>query len=103
MIRVVVATLFLCLAACDSVERQVISDAEQKVASLLRDPSSAQFRNVRHRVSETGANIVCGEVNAKNAFGGYAGFQRFLYDAGTAKLDDGDEPDFDQRWWKLCF
>lgn len=43
------------------------------------DPNSAQFRNVR----EDDMNLVCGEVNAKNAVGAYAGFSSFAYDAKT--------------------
>ncbi len=47
---------------------------EQAVREKLRDPDSAKFRNV------SGDKIDgqwCGEVNAKNGMGGYAGWQRF--------------------------
>jgi hypothetical protein len=47
------------------------------VADRLKDPDSAQIRNVM--VSPDGENLtVCGEVNAKNAYGGYVGFRKFL-------------------------
>lgn len=42
----------------------------------LRDPSSVQFRNIR-TVSDEISNGVCGEYNAKNAYGGYVGFKMF--------------------------
>lgn len=50
-----------------------IDRAREAVAEKLNDPGSAQFRNER---SEKGG-WVCGEVNGKNAFGGYIGFKRY--------------------------
>lgn len=58
------------------------SQAEKAVAASLRDPSSAQFRNVVERSTAT-----CGEVNGKNAFGAYVGFKRFVYKDGTVLID----------------
>jgi len=43
--------------------------AREFVTANLKDPDSAKFRNQKG---------VCGEVNAKNSFGGYAGFVRFI-------------------------
>ena len=53
------------------------SHIEEAVAAELRDPSSAQFRNIRE-----GTETACGEVNAKNAFGAYTGFRQFAYRRG---------------------
>jgi hypothetical protein len=55
-----------------SFEADQVRDAKSAVANSLKDPDSAQFRNVVYR-----APHVCGEVNAKNGFGGYAGFKKF--------------------------
>lgn len=52
---------------------QVIATAQSLVKDRLKDPESAQFRNVR-RLPD---GDVCGEVNSKNGFGGYVGFQHF--------------------------
>lgn len=52
------------------------------VLAKLRDPDSAKFRNVRklgmlgEGVPDSPA-VYCGEVNAKNAMGGYPGFVHF--------------------------
>lgn len=47
----------------------------------LLDPSSATFRNIRAAdvTLQSGKTIrrVCGEVNAKNSLGGYAGYAMF--------------------------
>ncbi len=63
------------------------SAATRAVADLTRDPSAAQFRQVRQGYGAT----VCGEVNAKNAFGAYVGFTPFIYDTvGGAYLPNED-------------
>lgn len=48
------------------------------VAQQLKDPDSAKFRNLEAFDGEQGRVVVCGEVNAKNSFGGYTGFQLFF-------------------------
>lgn len=50
---------------------------KQLVREALKDPDSAQFRNIRF---VQGGSVMCGEVNAKNGFGGYAGFTSFVVD-----------------------
>ena len=70
--------------------------ARQAVVNKLRDPSSAQFRNVRRIELSNGSTMFCGEVNSRNAYGGMSGFQRF--EAGvdrtgdaSALIDGGEE------------
>ncbi|CAN7162736.1 hypothetical protein LJR234_000312 [Mesorhizobium amorphae] len=52
----------------------------QAVAGVVKDPSSLQLRNLS-RFTPVGADYeaVCGELNAKNGFGGYVGFQAFQF------------------------
>jgi hypothetical protein len=47
------------------------------VRNQLKDPGSAQFRNVRVVPYKNG-RVVCGEVNGKNSYGGYVGFTPFV-------------------------
>lgn len=49
----------------------------ESLSNLMKDPGSVQFRNVGAVRDETGAITVCGEINAKNSFGGYVGFTPF--------------------------
>jgi len=66
-----------------------IAAAQSRVAAELKDPSSAQFRNV-----EQVGDRVCGEVNARNSFGGYAGFQQFYVKGDEVLLAaTGTDPD----------
>lgn len=84
--------------------------ARQAVVSKLRDPSSAQFRNVRRIEHSNGSTMFCGEVNGRNAYGGMSGFQRF--EAGvdrtgdaSALIDGGEELNttyFEGAWNQFC-
>ncbi len=64
-------------------ENPEFRDAKDAVKAELNDPDSANFRNVRAITVRTREGSVvrsiCGEVNAKNGFGGYSGFAPFVY------------------------
>ncbi|WP_112320575.1 hypothetical protein [Oceanibium sediminis] len=55
-----------------------VTVARSTVSQRLRDPMSAQFRNERAYRTSAGDTIICGEVNARNGFGGYVGFHTFF-------------------------
>lgn len=65
---------------------ELIRAAKTAVERDLRDPMSAQYRDIR--VVPGQVDIVCGEVNAKNAYGGYVGFRRFVATTDTVILED---------------
>lgn len=68
------------------------SHIEEAVAAELRDPSSAQFRNIME-----GTETACGEVNAKNAFGAYTGFRKFTYRGGITLFEPEQSPGFNTQ------
>ena len=70
-------------------QEQAIEKAKQVVASSLKDPDSAQFRNVRIANYMDG-KVVCGEVNGKNSYGGYVGFGPFVASTDSSTLYDRD-------------
>lgn len=65
-----------------------IREIEDRVKDTLADPESARFRSIflRHSRAENVASIVCVKVNAKNKFGGYAGYQEYY---GVYETNDG--------------
>lgn len=69
----------------------------------LKDPGSAQFRGVYFNRGVDGVPMTCGEVNSKNGFGGYTGFQRFI-SGGKPELTFMEEQvsDFSSAWNKFC-
>lgn len=50
---------------------------QSTVSYPLKDPGSAQFRGIQAVTKQDGTIFVCGEVNGKNSFGGYTGFEPF--------------------------
>ena len=89
---------------------QIRSAGHRAVLSELRDPSSAQFRNVRRIQRDNGSTVFCGEVNARNGYGGMAGFTRFeavVNNRGeaSAQLDSPDNlagAYFNTAWNQFC-
>jgi hypothetical protein len=58
------------LAACESSEEK---ELKEFVSSQFKDPQSTQFQKLVH-----GKGVLCGEINAKNGFGAYVGFKKFV-------------------------
>jgi hypothetical protein len=89
-----------------ALERRIESDLEystrETVKSMLRDPASARFGTVVV-VSKDGARTVCGSVNAKNGFGGYAGEQAFMGRNGVVTMRTGENSrTFLRQWAQWC-
>ena len=66
------------------------------VKNTLKDPDSAQFQNIEG---------YCGEVNAKNSYGGYIGFKKFYISNDMPIFYDEDADDtlsFSRGWFAHC-
>lgn len=100
--------LMLALAACGKTAAQKQKEdaatlttlGEKYVKEKILEPNQAQFRN--QFIGKGGAP--CGEVNAKDAFGGYIGFQRYISVARelTMLAQDVSPAEFDAQWQQLC-
>jgi hypothetical protein len=87
------AAIAALLGGCDLIpgtSANLEKRAKDRVAQLLIDPSSAQFRNVAAR-----DEAVCGEINGKNRMGAYVGFSRFYVDVGKGFAAIDPQFDFD--------
>ena len=104
----VALALLACVAACGKTAAQrqqeevatLTTLGEKYVREKVRDPASAQFRN--QFIGKGGAP--CGEVNAKDAFGTYIGFQRYISVARELTLlaQDVAPAEFEESWRELC-
>lgn len=82
-------------------EEKIANEAkvESIVKSVLKDPESAQFQNI---------DGVCGEVNAKNSYGGYTGFKKFVISKKDERVllevseSDVDYWPFTHAWYEYC-
>lgn len=67
---------------------EIMKEARTVITKDLKDPVTAQFRGefIRKFTNARGKDvfIVCGEVNAKNSYGGYVGFAPYYF-ASTGK------------------
>lgn len=80
--RVVIAIALLALSGCKPSDDPELTKAKALVARQLRDPSSAQFRDVEKCYGHPA--MFTGSVNGKNSFGAYTGFESFFVVGGTA-------------------
>ena len=62
-------------------QEKTIASAQDAAKKTLKDPDSAKFKNIR-MMDYDGGKVLCGEINAKNSYGGYVGYKRFV--AGTS-------------------
>ena len=104
----VAVVLMLALVACGKTAAQkqleeqatLTSLGEKYVKEKILEPGHAQFRN--QFIGKGGAP--CGEVNAKDAFGAYIGYQRYISVARDLTLlaQDVSPAEFEQQWQQLC-
>jgi hypothetical protein len=69
-----------------SVQPAWVKAAKARIEVQLVDPGSVQYRRlwVAEHTTDSGRELVlCGELNAKNSFGGYAGFRPFISTLGS--------------------
>lgn len=76
-----------------------IKNAKSKIEYSLNDSESARYRNVRFNIGKRMMKSVCGEINAKNKFGAYTGFKKFMYFADEDLVFFETDDDFVERAW----
>ncbi len=69
--------------------------SEMTLRKFLKDSDSAEIRN---------QNEYCGEVNSKNAFGGYTGFKRYIASPTLVAIEGENmsSSEFQSAWNKVC-
>lgn len=78
--------------------------AKEQMKTLLKDTDSARYENVNAYKTVLDNRTIyafCGEVNAKNGFGAYGGYERFLATSVLAE-DESEYSDFDSVWNVMC-
>jgi hypothetical protein len=83
-----IAAIALGIGLCSCGEDDPFAREKLAVRAALKDPDSAQFKDVRRCGSGV---MVQGSVNAKNGFGGYTGFTDFYTDGEKASLGEAGD------------
>lgn len=90
----------------DTTQQQLwISATERAVKGHMKDPGSVRFRNSRFTAYQGRTPVVCGEVNAKNGFGGRTGYQKFIASGetfGPYLEETTPAGEFAKAWNELC-
>lgn len=85
-LAVTVAALTYCPAAAQTADisielQRVFKAVSGKMQSTLKEPDSAKFRDTFYvgHVGQDGLTrySICGQINSRNSFGGYTGWQTF--------------------------
>ena len=69
---------------------ETIVAAKRAVRASLKDPDSAQFKDVYANYTEEFLVVACGRVNSKNSLGGYTGYKRFVSNGKSAIIEGRD-------------
>lgn len=76
-------------------QRRTMATLRKLMISSLRDPESAKTKSEFlswSNTSEAPVLSLCGFVNAKNGFGGYGGFQRYIVGMDGRVTMESSEP-----------
>lgn len=79
---------------------KTIVAAKRAVKSTLKDPDSAEFKDVYVNYTEEYGVVACGRVNAKNSLGGYTGDKAFVSGGKSVILEGRD--DIKSAWKDAC-
>ena len=84
-------------------EAASIEKGKEMVRAKMKDPASAQFRNVFFHRGLDSVPVTCGEVSGKTRFEGDGGFQRFV-SGGNPPLTylEDEVTDFSTVWEQMC-
>lgn len=76
-----------------------VKRAKRNISDNFKDPDSAKFRDVI--ISKPDVPTLCGQVNAKNSYGGYVGYKLFLHNAVHSIVSDSSNAISELKFIKL--
>ncbi len=98
------ALAFSCTASAASGDAAFVAAAKAVVTQDLKDPESVKFKGLGIYQSASGLNFLCGEMNAKNSYGAYTGYVRFVSAIeGLKVIDSPDSEMLNLLWPQWCY
>lgn len=99
----VVLLLTAGVAQAESADVYLLKEkARELVRARLKDPDAAKFQKLEPHKLDNGATIICGEVNSKNAYGGYAGFEKFFSTGSSVRFKADLPSTFEGVYQAVC-
>lgn len=80
--------------------KSFLSETKHQLKQQFKDPDSVKFKQVKYIDASELGEVIYGYVNAKNSFGAYRGFERFISNGKTTFLERKDE-NFTEIWEKI--
>jgi len=78
-----------------------VEKSKDAVRARLKDSKSAQFKGVFFS-DISGTPVACGQVNSKNSYGGYTGYQNFIAGGDSLVFLQKEVDGFYKLWTELC-
>jgi len=110
LLLIIIATavnLFSSSSSSGSKEKSEVSYSDAvwigktAVRNVLKNSDSAMFRSIEY-VKNGGGGFVCGEVNSKNSFGGFSGWQHFIAVGTQTVYLEEQVSGFRNVWRDVC-
>lgn len=83
-------------------DTNLIVKAKRYIGNISKDPSSIKYKNVGAFLDIEGNSYACGEFNAKNSFGAYVGYRKFIYNGSTMLMNGETKVPFSELEKKFC-
>lgn len=90
-------------------DKKVMDASMKLISSGMKDPSSVQFKGVYLQPNAVeGTSKVCGELNAKNSYGAYTGYEKFFVWVSLKNTIMATESEgyaganFEKLWLSIC-
>jgi hypothetical protein len=65
--------------AAGGVPQSTVRMVQATIREMMKDPESTKFRRTKTYRTKFGDQIVCGEYDARNSFGGYNGYEEYYF------------------------
>ncbi|RSO57531.1 hypothetical protein EA756_08535 [Acinetobacter lactucae] len=83
-------------------DTNLIVKAKRYIGNISKDPNSIKYKNVGAFLDIEGNSYACGEFNAKNSFGAYVGYRKFIYNGSTMLMNGETKVPFSELEKKFC-
>lgn len=85
-------------------EAEIVISGKRAILNKVKDPDSVIFKDVFHNYTQEIGVVACGRFNAKNSFGAYTGYTRFISSGKTTFIEgqNNTNPPFPKLWRMAC-
>lgn len=99
--------LFISSSSGGNGDYLTIEGAKDEVRRIAKDPESVEFRDVwigelQSTKGKQPKRVACGHFNARNSYGAYSGFQKFIGGEGWVVTQESGGDSLESIWGETC-